>query len=43
MDESAGWTARYGADPAMEWSRYQAVDPRTFDSDIFGGKAAAGK
>ena len=43
MDQGAGWTARYGADPTMEWSRYQAVDPQTFDADIFGGKAAAGK
>ena len=32
----AGWTTRYGADPAMEWSRYQPVNPRNFDPDTFG-------
>ena len=36
LENSADWTARYGADPAMEWSRYQPVDPRTFDPDTFG-------
>jgi hypothetical protein len=43
IEQDAGWTARYGADPSMEWSRYQAVDPQTFDPDIFGGKRAGGK
>jgi hypothetical protein len=40
MDKSPEWTARYGSDPTMEWSRYQAVDPQTFDLDSFGGGAA---
>jgi hypothetical protein len=43
MEQGADWTARYGADPAMEWSRYQAVDPQTFDPDTFGGKRSGGK
>jgi hypothetical protein len=38
-EQGAEWSARYGADPTMEWSRYQPVDPRTFDPDIFGGKS----
>jgi murein DD-endopeptidase MepM/ murein hydrolase activator NlpD len=40
MDTSAGWTSRVGSDPSMEWSRYQPVDPRTFDFSKF---AKAGK
>jgi hypothetical protein len=36
METGAGWTARYGSDPAMAWSRYQPVDPRGFDPDTFG-------
>jgi murein DD-endopeptidase MepM/ murein hydrolase activator NlpD len=36
IEHDAGWAARYGADPTMEWSRYQPVDPRTFDSEAFG-------
>jgi murein DD-endopeptidase MepM/ murein hydrolase activator NlpD len=36
MEQGAGWTARYGGDPTMEWSRYQAVDPRAVYPDIFG-------
>ena len=36
MDPVSGWSARYGADPAMEWSRYEPVDPKTFDIDTFG-------
>jgi murein DD-endopeptidase MepM/ murein hydrolase activator NlpD len=40
MDTSTEWTARYGSDPTMEWSRYQAVDPQTFDLDGFGGGPA---
>jgi len=36
VEPGAGWAERYGADPAMEWSRYQPVDPRTFDPDTFG-------
>jgi hypothetical protein len=43
MEQDAGRTARYGADPAMEWSRYQAVDPQSFDVDAFGGKGAGRK
>jgi murein DD-endopeptidase MepM/ murein hydrolase activator NlpD len=35
-EQGADWTARYGADPTMEWSRYQPVDPGTFDPDTFG-------
>ena len=42
-EQGAGWTARYGADPAMEWSRYQSVDPQSFDIDTFGGKSRGGK
>jgi hypothetical protein len=37
METGADWTARYGNDPSMEWSRYPAVDPRTFDLDKFAG------
>jgi|SRR3954447_19044861 hypothetical protein len=36
IEQGGGWKARYGADPAMEWARYQAVDPWTFDPDTFG-------
>jgi hypothetical protein len=31
----------YGADPAMDWSRYPAVDPDKVDAAVFGGKSAA--
>ncbi|MEH2612845.1 murein DD-endopeptidase MepM/ murein hydrolase activator NlpD [Bradyrhizobium sp. AZCC 1693] len=41
MDQSPGWTKLYGADPAMDWSRYQTVDPAKFDAAVFGGKGAA--
>jgi murein DD-endopeptidase MepM/ murein hydrolase activator NlpD len=41
MDQTAEWTRLYGADPAMEWSRYQPVDLEKFDSAAFGGKSAA--
>jgi len=34
----AAWQARYGAEPSMDWSRYDAVDPQTFDADTFGGR-----
>ena len=36
IEQGAGWATRYGADPAMEWARYQPVDPKTFDPDTFG-------
>jgi murein DD-endopeptidase MepM/ murein hydrolase activator NlpD len=39
MDQTPEWVRRYGADPAMEWSRYQPVDPDKFDGAVFGGKA----
>jgi len=39
VDKSAAWLAQYGADPAMAWSRYQPVDPQTFD---FGKLGEAG-
>jgi hypothetical protein len=32
----AGWTSPYASDPAMEWSRYESVDPKSFDIDTFG-------
>lgn len=41
MDQTPEWSRLYGAEPAMEWSRYQPVDPEKFDSATFGGKAAA--
>jgi hypothetical protein len=43
MEQDAGWTAQYGADPTMEWSRYQPVDPQKFDPDTFAGKRGGGK
>lgn len=43
MENSADWTARYGADPAMEWSRYPSVDPKTFDLSVFGVTGKSGK
>jgi hypothetical protein len=39
MEKGAAWIAQYGVDPAMEWSRYQPVDPQTFD---FGKLGEAG-
>jgi hypothetical protein len=36
MDTRPDWSRRYGADPTMEWSRYQPVDPATFKFDGFG-------
>jgi murein DD-endopeptidase MepM/ murein hydrolase activator NlpD len=41
MDRSPDWTRLYGADPAMDWSRHQPVDPAKFDAAVFGGKSAA--
>ena len=38
MDKSEAWIAQYGADPAMEWPRYQTVDPQTFDFDKLWGR-----
>lgn len=35
----AAWQARYGNDPSMDWSRYDPVDPQTFDADVFGGRS----
>jgi murein DD-endopeptidase MepM/ murein hydrolase activator NlpD len=40
MDRSPEWTRLYGADPAMDWSRHQPVDPAKFDAAVFGGKSA---
>ena len=34
----AAWQARYGNDPSMDWSRYDPVDPKTFDADVFGDR-----
>jgi hypothetical protein len=34
----AAWQARYGNDPSMDWSRYDPVDPKKFDADVFGGR-----
>jgi len=39
MDASETWSQRYGADPTMEWSRFQPVDPKTFDFNTFGAKS----
>jgi hypothetical protein len=39
MNTGAIWQRRYGADPAMEWSKYQPIDPTKFDADAFGGRA----
>jgi murein DD-endopeptidase MepM/ murein hydrolase activator NlpD len=36
----AAWQARYGTESSMEWSRYDAVDPQTFDADIFAGRSS---
>lgn len=36
MEVSATWTKLYGAEPGMDWSRYQPVDPQTFKTDVFG-------
>ena len=43
MEKGVAWTARSGADPAMEWSRYRAVDPQNFYPGVLGGKGGAGK
>jgi murein DD-endopeptidase MepM/ murein hydrolase activator NlpD len=43
METGAAWTARYGADTAMEWSRYQPVDPRAFDPDSYGKTSGSAK
>ncbi|PDT73571.1 M23 family metallopeptidase [Bradyrhizobium sp. C9] len=32
------WQARYGSDPSMDWSRYDPVNPQTFDADVFAGR-----
>jgi hypothetical protein len=40
MENGADWTARYGRDPSMEWSRYPAVDPKAFDLDKFAGTSS---
>ena len=34
----AAWQTRYGNDPSMDWSRYDPVDPKKFDADVFGGR-----
>ena len=34
----AAWQARYGNDPSMDWSRYDPVDPKKFDVDVYGGR-----
>jgi hypothetical protein len=34
----AAWQARYSNDPSMNWSRYDPVDPKKFDADVFGGR-----
>ena len=33
------WQDRYGKDPSMDWSRYDPVNPQTFDADAFGGRS----
>ncbi|MCC8959577.1 M23 family metallopeptidase [Bradyrhizobium sp. Pear77] len=35
----AAWQARYGNDPSMDWSRYDPVNPQTFDADLFAGRS----
>jgi len=41
MDQGPGWKQLYGADPTMDWSRYQPLDPDKFDAEAFGGRSAA--
>jgi hypothetical protein len=43
MDTGASWSQRYGADPAMQWSRFRPVDPTTFDFAAFGGTSGDAK
>jgi hypothetical protein len=38
MNTSPLWQRRYGADPAMAWSKHQPVDPVKFDDDAFAGR-----
>ena len=39
LKTDAAWQARYGSDPSMDWSRYDPVNPQTFDADLFAGRA----
>ncbi|MGY3454421.1 hypothetical protein [Bradyrhizobium sp. USDA 4353] len=39
----AAWLKQYDGIAEMEWSRYEPVDPRTFDPDAFGGRGKRGK
>lgn len=43
MDRSPEWSQRYAADASMDWSRYQTVDPQTFDLDKPATNGAATK
>ncbi|GKQ49171.1 M23 family metallopeptidase [Bradyrhizobium sp. Ce-3] len=38
LKTDAAWQARYGSDPSMDWSRYDPVNPQTFDADMFAGR-----
>ena len=41
MDRSPEWSQRYGADLAMDWSRYAPVDPAKFEPAEFDKKGTA--
>jgi murein DD-endopeptidase MepM/ murein hydrolase activator NlpD len=43
MDTSAAWSKLYAGDPSMVWSKYQPVDPSTFDFDEYCGKSGGAK
>ena len=38
LKTDAAWQERYGNDPSMDWSRYDPVNPQTFDADVFAGR-----
>jgi hypothetical protein len=40
LKADASWQTRCGGDPSMDWSRYDPVDPQTFDADLFGGRSS---
>lgn len=39
LKTDAAWQTRYGSDPSMDWSRYDPVNPQTFDADLFAGRS----
>ena len=38
LKTDAAWQARYGNAPSMDWSRYDPVNPQSFDADVFAGR-----